>query len=207
MSDVNLSQQHTEDEVYNFMGKTPLADLHEKRGFDIGSKTLEVFRRSDFYTVEDVRTVGDDDFSARITAAITGMCPANEQPMDLKWKQMAARCKRVRRKLKNASAHPFEPEHLCCPISWCLFEDPVITPHGISFSRQFIQDHLRLNGDLCPMTRKPLTIDQLIPNYALRDAVEYYENNYLRFSLYRQDALGAPEASPRSHVGSNRVWL
>ena len=185
--EVNLRQHHVEDEVYNFMGQTSLADLQERRGFDIGEKTLAVFRECNLFSVQDVRNIEDDDFTAQIADAIARMCPRGEQPTDLKWRQMAARCKRVRRKLKNASAQPFEPEHLCCPISWSLFEDPVITPDGITFSRQAIEDHLRLNGNICPMTRKPLSTDQLIPNRSLRSVVEYYQTNYLRFSLYRQD--------------------
>jgi hypothetical protein len=148
---------------------------------------LDVFRGSNFFTVEALRTVQDDDFSTRITAAIARLCSEGEQPTDLKWKQMAARCQRVRRKLRNASAQPFEPEHLCCPISWSLLVDPVITPDGISFSKQCIEDHLGVNGNICPVTRNTLKMNELIPNYALRSAVEYYQNNYLRFSLYRQE--------------------
>ena len=53
----DISQQHAEVEVYNFMGETSLADLHEKRGFEIGPKTLDVFRGSNFFTVEALRTV------------------------------------------------------------------------------------------------------------------------------------------------------
>lgn len=189
MAEDELRQHHAEVEVYDFMGQTSLADLHERRGFDIGPKTLRVFRESNLFTVEAVRNIGDDidGFEAQITAAITRLCPAGEQATDLKWRQMAARCKRVRRKLMSASAQPFEPEHLCCPISWSLFVDPVITPLGVSYSKQCIEEHLRVNPNFCPVTKQPLSLEQLIPNLSLRSVVDYYQNNYLRFSLYRQD--------------------
>ena len=164
-----------------------LYDLYESNGIDIGPKTLDVFRRSNLMTIEHVCTTKDDDFLAKITDAIAQSCPAGERPTDLKWKRLAERCQGVRRKLKNPGAQPVDPERLCCPLSWTLFVDPVITPGGLSFSKECITAHLRSNGNMCPVTRTPLKADQLIPNYALGSVVEYYLDNYLRFSSCMRD--------------------
>ena len=57
------------------MGQTSLADLQERRGFDIGEKTLAVFRECNLFSVQDVRKIEDDDFAAQIADAIARICP------------------------------------------------------------------------------------------------------------------------------------
>eukprot|EP00792_Barthelona_sp_PAP020_P003943 TRINITY_DN1774_c0_g1_i1.p1 TRINITY_DN1774_c0_g1~~TRINITY_DN1774_c0_g1_i1.p1 ORF type:complete len:455 (+),score=119.29 TRINITY_DN1774_c0_g1_i1:21-1385(+) len=56
------------------------------------------------------------------------------------------------------------------PITYDYLEDPVITPYGHTFSRKSIEDWLQ-QSRTCPITRKPLCIDQLKPNNVLRDVV------------------------------------
>lgn len=64
------------------------------------------------------------------------------------------------------------PEHFMCPITMDWFEDPVVTPHGHSYSRKAITEALqRYHVD--PMTRLPLCVGDLVSNIALRDVVEY----------------------------------
>lgn len=52
--------------------------------------------------------------------------------------------------------------------------DPVITPYGITYDRTDIEQHLRRVGRFDPITRQELTIDQLIPNLAMKEVVETF---------------------------------
>ena len=54
-----------------------------------------------------------------------------------------------------------------------LFEDPVSTIHGHSYERKAIEAALAIK-QLDPMTRAPLTPQQIFPNIAIRHAVEEY---------------------------------
>ncbi|KAF2284564.1 hypothetical protein GH714_027099 [Hevea brasiliensis] len=66
------------------------------------------------------------------------------------------------------------PDYLCCKITLDIFRDPVITPSGVSYERAFILDHLKKVGKFDPITREPLDPSQLIPNFAMKEAVQAY---------------------------------
>ena len=66
------------------------------------------------------------------------------------------------------------PEAFLCGISYCLMTDPVITPSGHSYDRASITRHLKEGGPFNPMTRAPLSAAQLVPNIALREAIEQF---------------------------------
>lgn len=59
---------------------------------------------------------------------------------------------------------------LICPITMKIMNDPVICPEGQSFERIAIEIWLSKN-EINPLTRSRLTIDMLIPNIALRNAI------------------------------------
>lgn len=73
------------------------------------------------------------------------------------------------------------PDYLCGKISFELMHDPVITPFGITYDRNDIEQHLRRVGRFDPITRQELTIDQLIPNLVMKEVVETYikENEWV----------------------------
>lgn len=73
------------------------------------------------------------------------------------------------------------PDYLCGKISFELMHDPVITPFGITYDRNDIEQHLRRVGRFDPITRQELTIDQLIPNLSMKEVVENYikENEWV----------------------------
>lgn len=52
--------------------------------------------------------------------------------------------------------------------------DPVITPSGITYDRPSIIAHLRQVGHFDPLSRKPLTEDQLIPNLSMKEVVQAF---------------------------------
>lgn len=66
------------------------------------------------------------------------------------------------------------PDYLCCKITLDIFCDPVITPSGVSYERAVILDHLQKVGKFDPVTREPLDQSQLIPNLAIKEAVQSY---------------------------------
>ncbi|KAM3728527.1 E3 ubiquitin-protein ligase CHIP [Dirofilaria immitis] len=68
------------------------------------------------------------------------------------------------------------PDYLCGKISFEMLRDPVITPSGITYDRADIKEHLQRVGHFDPVTRAPLTADQLIPNLAMKEVVDHFLN-------------------------------
>ncbi|KAL5562187.1 hypothetical protein UlMin_031934 [Ulmus minor] len=66
------------------------------------------------------------------------------------------------------------PDYLCCKITLDLFRDPVITPSGLTYERSVILDHLQRVGKFDPITREPLNLHQLVPNLAIKEAVQAF---------------------------------
>ncbi|GLE03385.1 hypothetical protein PINS_up012287 [Pythium insidiosum] len=66
------------------------------------------------------------------------------------------------------------PEYFVCPISMEIMHDPVSTPNGVSYERRCIEEHLKKNGTVDPLTRKTLTLELLRPNASLRAAIQDY---------------------------------
>lgn len=91
-------------------------------------------------------------------------------------------CVHCIRRVLDAKALPFYPHHLMCPISLDLMSDPVIVPSGISYDRDYITDWLLVSGT-DPLTGMVLSIDNLISNRALGDAVEHYRHNHLVYNI------------------------
>ena len=65
-----------------------------------------------------------------------------------------------------------EPDYMCGKISFEILKDPVITPSGITYDRRDITEHLERVGYFDPETRTKLTLDMLIPNYAMKEVVD-----------------------------------
>ncbi|KAL5202013.1 hypothetical protein ABZP36_012965 [Zizania latifolia] len=66
------------------------------------------------------------------------------------------------------------PDYLCCQITFEIFRDPVITPSGVTYERSILVEHLRKVGNFDPVTREPLKEHQLVPNLAIKEAVQAY---------------------------------
>ncbi|KAL4131849.1 hypothetical protein QTP88_009096 [Uroleucon formosanum] len=75
------------------------------------------------------------------------------------------------------------PDYLCGNISYDILRDPVITPSGITYDRKDLEEHLMKVGHFDPVSRQHLTVDQLIPNLALKEAVEAFvvENEWVNY--------------------------
>ncbi|XP_062019221.1 E3 ubiquitin-protein ligase CHIP [Rosa rugosa] len=81
---------------------------------------------------------------------------------------------RVFEKAAEADTASEVPDYLCCNISLDIFRDPVITPSGVTYERSVILDHLEKVGKFDPVTREPVEPSQLIPNFAIKEAVQAY---------------------------------
>eukprot|EP01079_Euglenida_sp_SAG-EU17-18_P002325 gene2325-3161_t len=55
------------------------------------------------------------------------------------------------------------PDHLVGPISMELLQNPVMDPCGHTFEKKLIRHWVRIHGN-CPISRKKLTVRQLVPN-------------------------------------------
>lgn len=49
-----------------------------------------------------------------------------------------------------------------------IMTDPVVTPCGITYDRPELLHHLEKVGPFDPISRRPLTVSQLIPNLAIK---------------------------------------
>ena len=58
-----------------------------------------------------------------------------------------------------------------CPISLNLIHLPVIDSQGYTYEKAAIESWVRVNGD-SPVTRSPLSMDQLVPNTVIRDLLQ-----------------------------------
>ncbi len=65
------------------------------------------------------------------------------------------------------------PESFCCPISLEIMKNPFMDPEGNTYELSAIELWLTTNTT-SPITRKPLTRASLIPNRALREAIDAY---------------------------------
>ncbi|XP_077224801.1 E3 ubiquitin-protein ligase CHIP-like isoform X2 [Tasmannia lanceolata] len=70
------------------------------------------------------------------------------------------------------------PDYLCCKITFDIFRDPVITPSGITYERAVLLNHLQKVGKFDPVTREPLAEHQLVPNLAIKEAVQAFLSNH-----------------------------
>lgn len=76
------------------------------------------------------------------------------------------------------------PEHLCCPLSHDLFEDPVIAADGNTYERVYITEALNRTPGMSPLTRTPIDIDTLRDNRNIREAADRWRAanpNYFMF--------------------------
>ncbi|RPA73360.1 U-box-domain-containing protein, partial [Ascobolus immersus RN42] len=65
------------------------------------------------------------------------------------------------------------PEYLMDSITFNIMIDPVVTKHGQSYDRFTILEHLR-RQQTDPLTREPMTEEDLRPNLALKNACEEF---------------------------------
>ena len=53
-------------------------------------------------------------------------------------------------------------------------EDPVTTQAGHSYEKSVLMEHLKINGLFDPVTRDPISPDQIYPNLNIKQAIEIF---------------------------------
>jgi STIP1 family protein 1 len=48
------------------------------------------------------------------------------------------------------------PDHLICKITYDMMEDPVTNSVGQTYEREVIEEHIKKNGLIDPLTREPI---------------------------------------------------
>lgn len=66
-------------------------------------------------------------------------------------------------------------DHFICPLTNDIMKDPVTTREGINFERKAIFRWLDEQGDICPVTKKPLTMSGLITNNKLKWEIDQWQ--------------------------------
>jgi Mg-chelatase subunit ChlD len=74
----------------------------------------------------------------------------------------------------NVAAYAAYPSEFMCPISMDLMADPVIGTDGHTYERTAITEWLSSHG-VSPLTRRPMTLADIQPNFALRAALERWK--------------------------------
>jgi len=67
------------------------------------------------------------------------------------------------------------PQSFVCPVTLELLHDPVTTPYGHTYERSALFEHLQ-HWQSDPLTKQPLTLEQVFPNFALRQALDEYRS-------------------------------
>lgn len=168
--------------TYNIMGSTPLRDL----GFVGTGKCADLLETAGFYAVADVRACSLLEASRKIQNAIDSVASSNKTRLAFK----AFRC--VFALIKATCVADDIPECFQCPISRDWMHDPVVTPSGITYDRPNIIAWIESfeNGiSRDPMSGTPLTVAQLVPNRALRDAIARYRPLEERFLVNYEEAM------------------
>lgn len=78
-----------------------------------------------------------------------------------KTSKLKKKIKEVKRKL----------ERLHCPISQEIMKNPVLAKDGHTYEKEVIMDWISRNST-SPFTREVLNMNELTPNFAVRDEVE-----------------------------------
>jgi hypothetical protein len=60
------------------------------------------------------------------------------------------------------------PEEYLCPLTLDVMTDPVMSKYGQSFERSEILRWLRSGHGVCPLSRRPLSLQDLVTNHALK---------------------------------------
>jgi hypothetical protein len=141
----------------------------------VGERTARIFDEANLYFLEDLR-----ESAQQVQAVITQLQRSSDRSPSY-WRAMGTRCDDVIYRARSATrVKQIDPEHLTCMLTATLFEDPVIAPSGHTFEKWALLEWLERNPT-DPMTREPLTKDQLYPNRAVLEAVDDYKRNYAEY--------------------------
>lgn len=140
----------------------------------------EVLKTAGYATIGDalgvdLDEIGDGNVLRRLRRAIDTLQTNGAFPRVKDWQTVFRRAYSTIVKVLGAEPVDMEPPQCFrCIFSGKWLVDPVITPSGHSYERTAImrwihQEHTN------PMTREPLTADQLVDNRNLKDAIAQFK--------------------------------
>lgn len=121
-----------------------------------------------------------DGIDARLEAGEIGRVEAMEEKQDIRT-EFEQKRDDLRTAFALSDPENLEirevPDYLIDGITFEVMNDPVVTKNGRSYERATIIEHLKRSAT-DPLTREPLTIKELRPNIALKEAcTEFMEKN------------------------------
>ncbi|KAL9656854.1 hypothetical protein ABK040_004388 [Willaertia magna] len=93
---------------------------------------------------------------------------------------------------------PTLPVECYCPITQEIMKDPVICVDGHTYERSAIVQWLRIHA-CSPMTRQPMTAENLVPNIALRNTIEQLLNSNTSVNRNVTTTQTVPPTTPVVH--------
>jgi hypothetical protein len=140
----------------------------------VGPQAVELFNKAGFFSIKDLK---DFDGADRVLNEALGTLQAEQPDRPAQyWNLLCTRCINIIHRAQNAMPDEFVPDEFMCRITHGYYDDPVVTPCGISYSRLALETHLNNTG--CdPITKERLPINDCYRNFALIDAVAYYRLN------------------------------
>jgi hypothetical protein len=63
------------------------------------------------------------------------------------------------------------PDEFLCPLTLEIMQDPVMTRYGNSYERESILQWLGRGKNHCPLTRRPLALQDVVTNHSLRQKI------------------------------------
>lgn len=76
---------------------------------------------------------------------------------------------------ENTQEDEIAPPEFVCPLTMSVMRDPVMTKHGHNFERDAIYKWIARDTGLCPITRKPLRLSDIITHHSLRCKIQLWQ--------------------------------
>ena len=89
------------------------------------------------------------------------------------------------------------PQQFICPIGANVMDDPVFLPDGNTYDRANIVRWMQQGNFTNPMTREPISNDDVRPNYALRETIEQWKKenaNIIQNDKMDREPFKSPDA-------------
>lgn len=150
---------------------------------DVGPLTNLVFHTAGFYRVSDlIQRENQENVTIKIVEA--GEKLACDGKLDKKYyHEIIQRCRDIIFGVRFQRKINILPEWSLCSHTYIQMIDPVIAPSGFNYEYSIISKRLE-SDPTDPMSGDPLTIEQLIRNRSLKDAINDYNKKVLLYDQF-----------------------
>ena len=69
------------------------------------------------------------------------------------------------------------PSEFVCPLTLDVMDDPIMTKYGQSYERSALLEWLQSGHGVCPLSRRPLHLQDIVTNHGLRMKVEEWRKD------------------------------